>query len=525
MNKLRFLLLTVLCVSVIACGCSKETVVDDQLSEEQSVYLNELIEKVNSTYSLDSKLDIYYEILELDPRNIDARIGIAHCNINKKNYDLARDGLLFVAKIDPYNQEVYELLAKISDQSGDLAYAEEAIKLAKQNNVESFLSQVPSEPVFSLAEGEHFEKVSLEITTDEPGATIYWSIDTYGIKDTQYTAPVRLVRGNNVVSAYIVKNGIPSKEVTMEYTISYEPTVVKFEESAFEKMVRLALNKPTGPITDAECETVTKLSWFDLRNTVANESAYQKLKIKSLADLQYFPMLTELVLEYQNKIADYSPLSYCPLLTTLQMDNCHLTSTDFVEFIPQIQTLKMYNYTTEWDVYLDTNPLGSLRHLTTIDTRGNNLGKQIDERSWSVYHIDNVIKNNPNLLYVNINSNHLTNWNLLLDLKEIKHINTWGIQNANYSVISKLTTLESLYIYFSSYEWNMSARSLSYLQNLDNLRKFGMQGLDDVSQLKYLKELEQIQEIVLANSDVVSDTEAMKELETALPRCKISASW
>jgi len=196
-----------------------------------------------------------------------------------------------------------------------------------------------------------------------------------------------------------------------------------------------------------------------------------------------------------------------------------------VEFIPQIQTLKMYNYTTEWDVYLDTNPLGSLRHLTTIDTRGNNLGKQIDERSWSVYHIDNVIKNNPNLLYVNINSNHLTNWNLLLDLKEIKHINTWGIQNANYSVISKLTTLESLYIYFSSYEWNMSARSLSYLQNLDNLRKFGMQGLDDVSQLKYLKELEQIQEIVLANSDVVSDTEAMKELETALPRCKISASW
>lgn len=525
MKKQRFLLMTILCLSIFLGGCAKEAPAEDPLYEEQILHTNELIEQANKLNSTVGKLDIYYEILKLDPRNIDARFGAARCHVDQKQYDLAKNGLLFIAKLEPHNEEVCELLAKISAETGDLSYAEKAIELAKQNKIEEFLSKIPQSPVFSLPEGEYAEKVTLEMSAEDADATIYWSVDVYGINDQQYTAPIRLFYGTTVVSAYAVKDGIPSEIVTMEYTVNYEPSVVKFEEPAVEKMVRLSLKKDSGPITDVECETVTKLNWFDLRDTVSKEADYKKMKLKSLSDLQYFPRLTELVLEYQNKITDYSPLSYCPLLTTLQMENCHLTSTEFVEYVPQIQHLKLYNYTTKWDVYMDPRPMYQLRNLITIDVRGNNLGEQTSKTSWKVYQIDNVIKNNPDLSYININSNQLSNWNLLLNLREVRHINTWGIQQANYSVISKLTSLESLYIYFAYYEWNMSARSLYYLRDLDELKKFGMQGLDDASQLKYLKELEQIEHIVLANSNVMKDEQAIKELREALPGCKIAVSW
>lgn len=530
MHKIKILLLTALCASILFCGCGKQDNNAGQMSEEESAKIVELLESAERTYSNGSKLDIYYEVLALDPGNVSARLGMAQCYIMQEEYELASESLLLTAKLDPSNSEVYDMFEKLCKASDDRAYGDIALALARQNNQTSFLELIPSEPVFSLESGAYTEKVNIEVSSVEAGADVYISVandaeNGYNIKESKYFTPITLLRGTNVVSAYVVKNGIPSETVTMEYVVDYEPVEVKFQESAIEKLVRIALDKPTGPITDADCEGIKELSWPKLKSTVNGDEAYKKIQIKTLEDLQYFPRLTTLVLEYQNKLTDFSPLQYCPCITALRFDHCQLTSANFVRYTPNVQQLLLCNFESEGVRLYDIDALEELKNLRNLDLRGKDLCGYISDTSWRVESIDKIIENNPNLQYLNFNAEHLSNWQLLLDLENLVHINVWGIQETNYSVLSKLENLDSLYVYFGYYEWHMTARSLSYLQDLNNLTKFGMQGLDDASQLKYLKGLENLESLILANSDVVQDEQAMKELEAALPGCKIESSY
>lgn len=494
---------------------------------EENAELEQLLSEAEHTTTMKDRLEKYYEVLSVYPNNIDARLNIAKCHINLGNYDLALQSLNFVSKVDPQNQEIYELFIQLSRYADDISYAYTALDLAQQNHNETFLSKRPEAPKLSLDSGEYNSRVNFEIDTDNTSGDIFVTIENNGELGydftMKYTGPIPLLRGNNTVSAYTVQNGIPSETVTAEYSINYEPTEVTFKESSIEKLVRLVLNRPTGPITDVACESVDQLIWSDLRGTVSSDAAYKSIKISSLEDLKYFPRLTRLDLEYQGSITDYSPLSNCPLITTINFKNCHLSSVRFVEFTPRLTHLSVYNYNSEWVYMDDIDSLAKLTTLRSLDTRGNSLGSQIDERSWRIHHLDDVIKSNPQITSLNINSDHLSNWNVLLDL-DLTHINTWGIRNTNTSVLSKLQTLQNLYIWYGPYEyWNQtSAKSLSFLSNLPNLKKLGLGGVDNVSDLKYVKELENLEYLRLAeDSGVVSNNTAMSELQEALPNCQI----
>lgn len=464
----KILLISVLGCSILLWGCGKSNSVNS-LSYENVDLLNQEAGADYNNGQYAEALTKYAEALAINPVNMDTQLGIASCQIKLKNYPMAAVNLSAAVKVDPSLEEIYDLYVKLSEVSGEISYARTAVSLAEKYQNESFLSRVPSPPEMSIPEGNYNEKLELAITAEE-GSDIYVSeYDGSSRSLYQYNNPLVLTTGTIQIETYCMRDGIPSEVVSAEYTCSYEPSQVLFDDPVVEQCVRKELGISDAPVMDLDCEKLERLD-LDLY------SPNSEISVHKLDDLRLFPNLTSLHISRQMGITDFSPLFCCRKLSSLTLSYCGISDISFV------------------------TSMNSLRDLRIADN-------QVTDISF--------LAEMPDLSYLYINNNPIVDINVIkdMDLTGLS-VNTWQIPDTAF--LQNFKNLKSLYLY------DCGAFDVSSLGMLTHLTRLYLYDLSDYSQLSSLKELYNLEYLYLRGENHTDPPkELIQDLQRSLPNCEI----
>ena len=306
--RIRISLLLILCCCMILSGCQQSV---PSVSYDNVADLTQEANELYTEGSYKEALAKYTEALKLNPIDMDSQLGMVECQIALNNYSLAATNLSAAVKVNPTIEKIYELYIELSKASENLSYARTAVSLATTHNIESFLSKVPEAPVIDTPAGSYDSALEVRISAAD-GSEIHVTEIKDSSTSYDYADPIKITRGRTTLTAYSIKDGIPSETVSAQYNCDYPPIEITFSDPVIEMLVRGTLDKPTEPITDVDCEEVRELNQYDLyRNMNMDWSDYYDLQIESLSDLTYFPNLQYLSLENLEHVTDFSPIAQC----------------------------------------------------------------------------------------------------------------------------------------------------------------------------------------------------------------------
>lgn len=506
-QKFVYLAALLLAVCLVFCACSKEEGTPDAVIEALKS-----AEQLYAEGEYEASLESYLNAMDSDMKNMDARLGVIRCQIALGNYDVADMNIAMALQIDPSYLELCELLLEMTQQTGEMYYAQQAVSVAREYGYDSILENIPAPPEFGTPEGNYSEKVLLDITCSDPEADIIVSLSnsengSFNLYEDIYLNPFLLIRGTNTVTAYSRKNGVPSEAVTIEYTVNYEETEVAFQEPMIEKLVREQLGKPNGPITNYECEQVTMLDWYNLYYSNGNYNWFYNQRLKSLEDLKHLPSLNYLLLYYQDKLTDFSPLQYCPMLWQVNLSYCSIQDASFAQYLSNVYYLNL-----DGNEISDFTGLERFKDLQSLNVQDNAGGT-----------IDRILEACKYLTEVSFDDDMLSDYNLLA-VRNVNYCNIQGLAYVDYAALGNLTDLVSLSISFDydrREHYTATIDDASFLQNMTNLQSLNLSGLNDPSALEYIKNLKNLTYLYLYNSPFANDSAAMQSLMYALPNCAI----
>lgn len=506
-----------LCACILAVtGCGSSTPAYQYQAEDVTAKLK----KADTAYGAEDyskAADLYLDAMESDPKNIDARLGDVRCRIAMEQYGTALSDLGIAAMIDPQNDDIYDLYLQISDEQGTHDAAMQALSVARQYGNATFLAKVPAEPSVSLAGGSYDSPEEIELSTDDDSAEIYYSLhnEDHSLRsvDLKYNGPIHLYRGTTTVTAYSLKDSIPSDELTVEYKLDYEPRAVTFSDPIMEKVVRQQLDLPEGDITDEQLETITELETNNLQND-ADYSWDKKdqFQIESYEDLNQMPYLQELyVRENQKQFPDLSninlPYLDCIFFDPYSYDSGTVTVKS-LDTLTNQQSLTAIR-TLDCDV-LDisaVNNLPYLRKLYIDSAKVQNLTETLSKKT---------------LQYVEFNGDALQDYSTLIANKNITYveIDGWNFDRDALGQMTWLTELDLDGDYSTSDSHEL--KDLSFLTGMKNLQYLYLRYVNDPVELEPLKSMTWLQELRLYNCKAVDDhPDVLAELQEALPNTTI----
>lgn len=518
MKRNRFCLIALLLILGLLCtACAAPEAKEQSATSAGYEDVSDILQNADTLFQsgeYTQSLEQYLMAMEKNAKDIDARIGVVKCQIELGNYEIADMNLSMAQQIDPSSIEICEMYLKMSQETDSIHYAQIAVDLATQYGHDAILANIPAAPVIEQDPGNYSERITLTISCDDPDAEVYVNLENslnseYYLYNAKYSEPIMLIRGENKVSVYSIKNGVPSKTVTQTYSVNYDSFEVTFKEPLIEEIVRQTIGKTGGPITNYDCEKVTELNWYSLKSAYSNYNTYRNLRIHSLEDLQYLPCLSYIRIQYQTEIEDYSPLKYCPMIYQASIYECELTDTDFVKYLPNVLYLYLNN-----NKISDFSGLENLTGLYSLSVLGNDGDGTIDS----------ILRNNKQIYSLSIGDTQLEDYSVLLEMEYLSDLSIYGITYADYSVIGQLTNLQSLQLMYNydRNEYNKSIGDISFLPQMQKLQYLDLNGVNKASELEYIKQLPGLITLHLYDCDATNDQAAMNALVQALPNCAIS---
>lgn len=559
----RFVWMLTLLLLLNLTGCGKETQSASTDPTQTELTFDDSLKKARLLYEegrFSESLEGYLAVMEQSGKNMEARLGAAQCQTALGLKDAAVKNLLLAQKINPEEKRVYTDLAALAQEQESEALIREVIALAEVYQVDSFLELLPDPPVFSQEPGVKEELISLEISSPIPEARVYYSWtnlqQNISVETEWYEQPLRLMNGVNTVSAYIISDGMPSKTVTATYEIQRTEEEVTFQDPAFENTVRATIDKLSGPITNLDCELLTDLRF--------SHSDLYDWKIHSLEDLHLFPSLEEITLSGIDGLTDFSPLAYCPKLTTLTIENANLTDISFVQYVPGLQSVSIWKNPP----ILDLSPLENLQNLKTVSfdyvglqdiqplTKISSLEEirlstcdvkniselvhcageitTLDISGNPITDAEDVIRAMPALQYLVIDDTSISDYCVLKELPELSDLSIDGIRGIDFSAISELEKLRRFSVFYikASYQNGgylfldtqadyTAIQDLSFLDNMQNLTDLMLSNVQSPQQLAHISGLQNLRYLKFWNSSATNDRQAMSDLNQTLPKCGI----
>lgn len=501
----------------LLCGCGDgETAY--QYSMTDVAAKNEEAQNLYNGGNYEESLTLFLDAMQEEPKDASARIGVIKSQIALENYDMALVNLNMSVPILAHEEELYDLYIQVSKLTDNISIARNAVELAKRYGEESFLERVPEKPVLGVEGGKYSQKMEVTVTAqDEGDVEIYVNVkkkDGYQYYNVIYQKPWVITSGETKLTAYCVRDGIPSETIEATYICEYAPTVVQFADPVMEQLVRNTISRPEGEITDLDCEQIDYLSSYNLQSGDVTYEEYQEMKIKSLADLKYFTNLTSLVICEQAEIADYSQVCLCPLLSQLTLTSDGIEDIAFVSELPQLNYLYVEN-----NQIRDVKPVLQCKNLRGLEIEGNPINDLSE------------LKQMQQLYMLRFDYKQFQDLTVLEQWETLTDINIYCTGEDDISVIGKLEQLESLsmqydYWQYDDYEGKHCIKDISFVGNLENLTYLNISGLQDFSQLSSLKNLTKLQNLYLYNrfdrEHEAEDAAAIADLQRALPTCNIS---
>lgn len=502
---------------LLLCACSNGDTAYRYFRTDVSAK-NEKAQSLYDSGKYEESLEMFLDAMQEEPKDVPARIGVIKSQIALENYDMALMNMNMAVPVLAHEEELYDLYLQISELTDNISIARNAVDLAKRYSEESFLERVPQKPVLGAEGGKYSQKLEVSVTVADMGdVEIYISVDKkdgYYFDNVVYQFPWMMTTGETKLSAYCVKDGIPSETVEATYICEYEPTAVQFADPVMEQMVRNTINRQEGEITDLDCEKINSLSSYDLQAGDVDYEEYRQMKIKSLEDLKYFPNLTTLTIQEQTEISDYSQVSLCPLLSSLNMRSNELTDISFLSRLPWL----VYLYLEDNQIK-DVRPVLQCSNLRGLEIEGN----PVDDLS--------ELMQMRKLYMLRFDVSQFNDLTILEQWDNLTEMSIYCTGKDDISVIGKMSQLDDLSIHYEywvydEYEEDDFIKDICYLENLTNLIYLDISGLRDLSQIDCLKNLTKLQNLYLYNrydrEHGEEDAEAVKELQKALPNCSIS---
>ncbi|WP_031547612.1 leucine-rich repeat domain-containing protein [Oribacterium sp. FC2011] len=486
-NPVLYTVMGLLMMAILtSCNVSKEPAsVADTGYGQTSEHTDKGNELLNSG-DIDGAAVEFREAMKLNPKDTMARLGAAKVQIKRESYDLAKDSLETAILIEPDNRELYETYKELCVLSGDIDYGQDLSDLARTNKQQWFIDEyVPEAPVANIKSGSYNQIQELDFQNID-GAEIVLDIenDYNKLSDVRYKKPYTLRRGETNISAYSVKNGIPSESVEYEFSIDYDPIEVEFEDAAFEKAIREHLGfDDEEEIYDIDLETIIELD---------DVNGYE-YKVHSLNDLKWMTNLEVLRLFDQHEITDWEGLLDTNIIE-LDLLDCNISDVSFLSDNIMLEGLNLENNNIS-----DISSLAKLTNLTYIDIHGNPV-TDISPLSQLEY-LDDIgldgnqssgleqFKNFNNIRYLRITNGVMFDVNLLKNMKKLYYLRLDSCGLTDISFLSGLSELKYLYLNNNDIT---DLTSLSGLEKLKTLYLSNNKNLSDISPVCGIISLERI---------------------------------
>lgn len=452
-------------------------------------------------------LESWLQAVELVPRDMTARLGAIRCQLALGSYTAAARDLELAAAIDPAEPALGELYLELGRAAGDAALARRGVELAQAGGDTALLETLPPAPELTLESGSYTGPQRVAI---RGSGTIYYTLNhENGVlvaEDLPYAAPLPVTSGHTVLTAWCVRDGVPGPSVTAVYDCVASPAAVSFTDPVLERMVRAALGKGGGTLSEADCERVTSLSSASLYTPTGPQTTGSVPQLTTLADLDKLPNLTELALYDQPVPAGMEALAGCPFLQTLTLARCGLSDWSFVRCIPGVRTLNVPG-----NAFTDLAPLAGLPCLQTLDVRGS----EVTAAACAPL---------TGLQTLTISGAQLPEAVPLAGLPALRTLNVEGWDGADLAGLASVPALEALTIRSAPGDTALTTAPLEdigFLAGMPQLTRLYLAGVADPEQLAVLQDLDGLRSLTLYDSPARLDAAAMQALRAALPHCRI----
>lgn len=223
-----------------------------------------------------------------------------------------------------------------------------------------------------------------------------------------------------------------------------DPTVA-FKDNSLEKVIRTAINKPTGTLFKSDVVNITDLDSENYSGVITYLDGIENLinlntlqlnnnKIKDISDLKSLSNLRVVYLN-DNEISDISVLKYLPNIQYLELGNNGLTDITGVKSLTNLQHLELMNNSIK-----DVSPIKALANLQYLNLYNN----QINDIS--------AIKSLPGLQYLNLYNNGLSDISSLNSLTNLSELILGNNKITNAKSLYSLTKL--IYVDLSNNQIN-----------------------------------------------------------------------
>ncbi len=508
-NLFSYMILVLFLILVLtSCGVNKEPEMVADSSFGQTSEHTDKGNKLLESGDIDGAAVEFREAMLLNPKDTQARLGAAKVQIKRESYELAKDSLETAIMIEPDNRELYETYIELCKLAGGINYGRALSDLARENKQQWFIDEyIPETPAASIKSGSYDQIQELSFQNDDAAEIVFDMKNDYNnLFAIKYKKPYQLRRGETHITAYSVKDGIPSESVDYDYTIQYDPIEIQLEDEAIEEAIREELGfDGEQQIYDTDLETIT-----ELRIEASDK------QIHTLDDLKWMGNLVNLRLYNQKEISEWEGLN-ATNVNELRIIGSNIDNVSFLNNMSSITYLdlgsnkisnlsgvenlnNLYHVGINDNPVTDLSPIYQLDNLTSISMDGEQ-SKGLDQ-----------YKNFNNIEQLTIFGKPEFDVDSLKNLKQLYRLSLLGSGITDISFVSKLSGLKYL-----DFEGNdiIDISPLKELENLKNLDLHRNKNLTDISPVIELKNLEKL-DIRHTN---VSD---IQDLKSANPNCEIN---
>ena len=401
-----------------------------------------------SELSYEDAIVCFTEAVEVDPKNVEACLGLAQSYNGAQNYEEAEAAYLRLLELDSQNEAAYAQLSELYIRLGRLeeaaALLETAISQVESEEIRHLYEEAhPQPPTFTLEAGSYDQRQEVAMEAGN-GCVIRYTLDGTEPDEESpiYQEPVVLPNGDTTIRAVAVSaRGYTSDPAQAEYTINVERTEVVFQDEALHDLVCELLGQSArDPLYNEDVERITSLS---IVGNELNEGAvtftqdgYSTQRysssslgdIRSLADLQYMPFLKSLTIAWQEEL-DASGIENCTRLEELSLLHVGLRN---VSPIGQVYSLR--RLCLAWNEITDISALKSLTSLTSLGVWGNRIS--------SIDAVGGML----GLTYLDFSDNQVSDISVVAGLQSLNALWMYGNQVSDYSALTGLANLRTLMI-------------------------------------------------------------------------------
>lgn len=305
----------------------------------------------------------FEKVIRIDPKNVDARLGLAEAYIALDRTEDATAVLQDAMNIAPERPEPYISLAQIYINRGDYEKAIEILNEGKNKSGDA--------KIIAMLDG------------------LISEFSDTSVAGSNFTEPLTGENSLNQEGEY--SNPDPETNANESDAQEY---VVEFKDAALERVIREIINKPQGEVKNTDLANITYIEaigeeviiidngmrfhdgqhvtgvayYDDLPQFSINDNIYTTLgEIKSLDDLSLLKNLGYLGISYQNGL-DISALSNMNYLYGLDLVNDQISDISALSNLNNLEILNLgKNHIS------DISALSHLDNLIRVDLWGNQI--------------------------------------------------------------------------------------------------------------------------------------------------------